>query len=97
VIHTIRPSEEKDVETLEYSELVKLKNLVEAYSAGVYWDPSGKRFVTGPDATDDDDVDEIEMDMVKYSICEANGRVYEIAEDADVFVGYRGIGKFKSM
>ena len=97
VIHTVRPSEEKDVETLEHSELVKLKNLVDGYSAGVYWDPNGKRFVSGPDATDDDDVDEVEMDMIKYSVCEANGRVYEMTDDGDVFAGFKGVGKFKNM
>jgi len=97
VIHTVRPSEEKDVQTLEHSELVKLNNLVDAYSAGVYWDPSGNRFVSGPDATDDDEVDEIEMNMIKYSVCEANGRVYDMTDDGDVFVGFKGIGKFKSM
>lgn len=97
VIHTVRPSEEKDVETLEHNELVKLKNLVDGYSAGVYWDPNGKRFVSGPDATDDDDVDEVEMDLIKYSVCEANGRVYEMTDDGDVFAGFKGVGKFKNM
>lgn len=97
VIHTVRPSEEKDVETLEHNELVKLKSLIDGYSAGVYWDPSGKRFVSGPDATDDDDVDEVEMDLIKYSVCEANGRVYEMTDDGDVFAGFKGVGKFKNM
>lgn len=97
VVMTIRPADEKDAETLEYSELVKLKNLIDGYSAGIYWDPIGKRFVSGPDADDDDDVDEIEFNNINYSVCDANGRVYETSEDGDVFVGYKGIGQFKGM
>jgi chromosome segregation ATPase len=44
VIMTVRPSEEKDAETVDLS---KLKNLIDGYSAGIYWDAIGKRFVTG--------------------------------------------------
>jgi hypothetical protein len=96
-VMTIRPAHESDAETLEYNELVKLKNLIDGYSAGIYWDPIGKRFVSGPEAGDDDDVDEIEFEDIHYSVCDANGRVYEMSGDGDIFVGFKGIGKFKNM
>jgi len=96
-VMTVRPAHESEAETLEYDELVKLKNLIDGYSAGIYWDPFGKRFVSGPEATDDDDVDEVEFEDIHYSVCETNGRVYEMSKDGDIFVGFKGIGQFKSM
>ena len=97
VVLTVRPTDEGEAETLEISQLQTLKNLVDGYSAGIYWDSAGKRFVTGPDAGDDDDVDKIEFNNINYYVCEANGRVYENINDEDIFVGYKGVGQFKNM
>ena len=96
VILTIRPSDEDEAETLELLELHKLKNLIDGYSAGIYWDPTGKRFVTG-EVDDDEDVVETKFDDKNFMVGENTGRVYENMNDEDVFVGYKGIGQFKAM
>ena len=96
VIMTVRPSEEKDAEALELSELLKLKNLIDGYSAGIYWDPNGKRFVTGS-TDDDEDVVEAEFKDKQFMVGETTGRVYENIDDEDIFVGYKGIGQFEDM
>ena len=96
VIMTVRPSEEKDAEALELSELLKLKNLIDGYSAGIYWDPNGKRFVTGS-TDDDEDVVEAEFKDKSFMVGETTGRVYENIDDEDIFVGYKGIGQFTGM
>jgi hypothetical protein len=96
VIMTVRPSEEKDAEALELSELLKLKNLIDGYSAGIYWDPNGKRFVTGK-SDDDEDIVEVEFKDKTFMVGETTGRVYENIDDEDIFVGYKGIGQFTGM
>lgn len=96
VVLTVRPTDEAEAEILNHGELLKLKNLIDGYSAGIYWDPSGKRFVTG--ATDDDeDVIEESFGEKTYMVGENTGRVYENVDDEDIFVGYKGIGQFKGM
>lgn len=96
VVLTVRPTEEAEAEALEISELQNLKNLIDGYSAGIYWDPSGKRFVTG-ETDDDEDVIEITFADKTYMIGDNTGRVYENINDEDIFVGYKGIGQFKGM
>ena len=96
VIMSVRPSEEGDAETLELSELQKFKNLIDGYSAGIYWVPESKQFVTGM-VDDDEDVEETEFDNKTYMVGDNTGRVYENIDDEDIFVGYKGIGQFKGM
>ena len=93
VIMTVRPSEEKEAETVDLSEL---KNLIDGYSAGIYWDAIGKRFVTGA-SDDDEDIVEVEFNSKTFMVGETTGRVYENIDDEDIFVGYKGIGQFTSM
>lgn len=93
VIMTVRPSEEKDAETVDLSEL---KNLIDGYSAGIYWDAIGKRFVTGK-SDDDEDIVEVQFKSKTFMVGETTGRVYENIDDEDVFVGYKGIGQFTGM
>jgi hypothetical protein len=93
VIMTVRPSEEKDAETVDLSEL---KNLIDGYSAGIYWDPNGKRFVTGS-TDDDEDIVEVEFKDKTFMVGETTGRVYENIDNEDIFVGYKGIGQFEDM
>lgn len=96
VVLTVRPTEEAEAESLELEELLELKNLIDGYSAGIYWDSSGKRFVTGKE-DEDEDVVEFAFNGKKYMVGENTGRVYENINDEDVFVGYKGIGQFKGM
>ena len=93
VIMTVRPSEEKDAETVDLSEL---KNLIDGYSAGIYWDAIGKRFVTGS-TDDDEDIVEVAFKDKTFMVGETTGRVYENIDDEDIFVGYKGIGQFEDM
>jgi uncharacterized coiled-coil protein SlyX len=93
VIMTVRPSEEKEAETVD---LLELKNLIDGYSAGIYWDAIGKRFVTGK-SDDDEDIVEVEFNSKTFMVGETTGRVYENIDDEDIFVGYKGIGQFTSM
>lgn len=96
VVITVRPSDEEEAEALEHSELLKLKNLIDGYSAGIYWDPTGKRFVTGSMDDDEDVVEETFGDKT-FVVGETTGRMYENIDDEDIFVGYKGIGQFKNM
>ena len=96
VVLTIRPADEDEAETLEISQLQTLKNLIDGYSAGIYWDPAGKRFVTG-DVDDDEDVVETKFSDKNFMVGENTGRVYENIHDEDIFVGYKGVGQFKNM
>jgi hypothetical protein len=96
VIMSVRPSEEGDAESLELSELQKFKNLIDGYSAGIYWVPESKKFVTGM-VDDDEDVEETEFDNKTFMVGDNTGRVYENIDDEDIFVGYKGIGQFKDM
>lgn len=96
VVLTVRPTDEAEAETLELKHLHELKNLIDGYSAGIYWDPSGKRFVTG-ETDDDEDVLESTFNDKIYMVGETTGRVYENINDEDIFVGYKGIGQFKGM
>lgn len=96
VVLTVRPTEEAEAETLELKQLLELKNLIDGYSAGIYWDPAGKRFVTG-ESDDDEDVLESNFNNKTYMVGENTGRVYESINDEDIFVGYKGIGQFKGM
>ena len=88
--------EDAEVVTLTYNQLLKAK-VAGAYGAGVYWDLAKKRFVKGPDAVDDEDATEVTFHGSVYMVGETSKRVYTINDDADVFVGFVGVGAFKEM
>jgi len=74
---------------LELAELLELKDLAETKTVGTYWHPETGRHVTGPPNADED-MDEVD----DYIVGENTKRVYN---DADEFLGYAGIGKFKDL
>jgi len=74
---------------LTLAELRDLKDLAET-GPGMYWHPESGRNVTGPAASEEEGLDEIK----EYLVGETTKRVYN---DAEVFLGYAGIGKFKDL
>jgi len=88
--------EDANVVTLKHNQLLKT-TVVDKYGPGVYWDTDKKRFVKGPDAVDDEDVTEVTFEGSTYMVGETSKRVYMVAEDNDVFVGFAGVGKFTAM
>lgn len=84
VVETVVP------EVLSYEELKGLPDLNETDTAGTYWDPSAGRHVTGPAASSEEGLDEIK----EYLVGETTKRVYN---DAEAFLGFAGIGKFKDL
>lgn len=88
--------EDANVVTLKHNQLLKT-TVVDKYGPGVYWDTDKKRFVKGPDAVDDEDVTEVTFEGSTYMVGETSKRVYMVAEDNDVFVGFAGVGKFSAM
>jgi len=77
-------------EVLSYEDLKALTGLTETDTAGVYWHPETGRHVTGPAASSEEGLDEIKG----YLVGETTHRVYN---DAEVFLGYAGVGKFADM
>ena len=88
--------EDAEVVTLKHNQLLKT-TVVDKYGPGVYWDTDKKRFVKGPDAVDDEDANEVTFEGSTYMVGETSKRVYMVAEDNDVFVGFAGVGKFTAM
>lgn len=78
-------------------DLQKIEMTASVGPVGNFWDADNGRFVTGPDADEDEDVDEVEFEGKTYAVGEKTGRVYEPLEDTDKFVGFIGVGKFKAM
>jgi len=74
---------------LTLAELRDLKDLAET-GPGMYWHPESGRNVTGPAELKDEEYIEVDDHLVG----ETTKRVYN---DAEVFLGYAGIGKFKDL
>jgi len=86
------------VHTLTVSEIKKIGMLTPVDKPGQFWDADNGRFVTGPEEDGDEDFsDPVKMGDNEYIIGEKTGRVYEVRENGDVFAGFMGIGKFKSL
>lgn len=86
------------VHTLPVSDIKKIGMLTPIDKPGQFWDADNGRFVTGPEEDDDEDFsDPVKMGDNEYIIGEKTGRVYEVRESGDVFAGFIGIGKFKSL
>jgi hypothetical protein len=89
---------------LTYTELMeRSERLIADSRDGMFWDPEAGEMVTGPEEDADDEDDGPEDDVVKfdgkeYSVSPVTGRVYEEdAEGLHIFVGFKGVGKFKHM
>lgn len=78
-------------------ELQSIKTTASVEPTGTFWDCDDGRFVTGPATDADEEVTETEFNGKKYAVGDKTGRVYEIAEDKDIFAGFIGVGKFKDM
>lgn len=78
-------------------DLRKIEMVAEIDTPGTYWDADNGRFVKGPEADDDEDVDEIKYEGKEYVVGVKTGRVYEVRDTGDVFAGFAGVGKFKAM
>lgn len=82
---------------LELDDLRAIKTIAAVNPVGNFWDADNGRFVTGPDADEDEDFVETKFNGTEYVVGEKTGRVYEARESGDVFMGFCGVGKFKGM
>ena len=92
---TEAPTDKKQIVKVTHDELLAA-TLVDSYGPGVYWDVTNKRFVRGPAAVADEDVTEMLFEGSAYVVGDVSKRVYLVGE-ADVFTGFVGVGKFKTM
>lgn len=91
-------NEDSTVHQLPVSDLQSISVLTAVETTGHFWDADNGRMVTGPLEDEDEDFsDPIDFDNKKYIVGEKTSRVYEVRVDGDVFAGFFGIGKFKSM
>lgn len=89
--------EAEPVVTLTREELAKLKMVVATEKPEVLWDPTAKRHVKGPARDDDEDVNVVKFKGKEYVVGDKTGRVYEVKDEGDVFMGFKGVGLFKTM
>lgn len=95
------PGSNKKSDTLSLKELQSI-TVASVEPAGTYWDAENGRFVTGPDADDDEDQNEVKFEKKTYVVGKKTGRVYLVEKPEDdeceaVFAGFIGVGKFKNM
>lgn len=90
------PDGKKKIDSLSLKELQGI-TVASVEPTGTYWDAENGRFVTGPDADEDEDVSEVKFEKKNYAVGDKTGRVYEVKESGDVFAGFIGVGKFKNM
>lgn len=90
------PDEKKKTDTLSLKELQSI-TVASVEPTGTYWDAENGRFVTGPDAVEDEDVTDVKFEKKNYVVGDKTGRVYEVKDSDDVFAGFAGVGKFKGM
>jgi hypothetical protein len=89
--------EVEPVVSVTREELVKLKLVVATEKPEVLWDPAAKRHVKGPAMDEDEDMTEVDFKKKKYVVGDKTGRVYEVKDEGDIFVGFKGVGLFKTM
>ena len=82
---------------LTLPELQKISTIATLQPTGLFWDADKGRNVEGPDADEDEDVDEVTFNSKNYVVGAKTGRVYEVLESGDKFVGFFGVGAFKTM
>ena len=88
------------IKKLTLDELMeRSESLVEIVGGnGIYFDSDSGDNVTGPQEDIDEKMEELTFDGKTFAVGETTGRVYEQdAEGLDVFVGFKGVGKFKHM
>jgi hypothetical protein len=86
-----------DVHTLTLDEMKAIKMLTPIEQTGQFWDADNGRFVTGPTEEADEDFTEVDFNGAQYVVGDKTGRVYKQSEKGDVFAGFIGIGKFKTL
>jgi hypothetical protein len=92
----LKPSTDKPV-TLTLKELQAISMTATLEPGNTIWDADKGRVVNGPEAVDDEDIDEVTFEGNDYGGGEKSGRVYLEVNDKDVFQGFIGVGKFKNM
>lgn len=93
------PSNAATIHTLSLEDLQKIEMIgsPEGGPVGVFWDADDGRWVRGPGRDDDEELTEKKFKGKDYAIGDKTGRVYEITDDKDVFVGFAGVGLFKEL
>lgn len=96
------PAKPASVQELSLSDLQKIEMLAVPSgdeNVGIYWDAEKGRWVRGPDAVEDEDLEEMGFKMKSYMVGVKSGRIYVESETggADTFVGFVGVGKFREM
>jgi hypothetical protein len=89
--------DERDATTVSLEDLQAIKTTATIEPVGTYWDADAGRYVKGPDADADEDCDPVSFEGKDYVVGEKTGRVYLEVNDVDVFQGFIGVGKFKTM
>ena len=85
------------VNTLTIDELKSIKMLTPIEQIGQFWDADNGRFVTGPEENADEDFTEVTFNGELYVVGDNTRRVYKQDEKGDIFAGFMGIGKFKTL
>ena len=85
------------VHKLSLKELQGIGFTATVETTGALWDADNGRFVEGPESVADEDFEETKHDGKDYVIGVTSGRVYEVREKGDIFAGFCGVGKFKTM
>lgn len=93
------PSNAAVIEDLSLKELQAISMVASPTGepTGVFWDAENGRWVRGPDADGDEDVEETKFGGKTYVVGLSSGRVYEETDNRDVFQGFVGVGRFKDM
>ena len=89
--------DERDATTVSLEDLQAIKTTATIEPVGTYWDADAGRYVKGPDADADEDCDPVSFEGKEYVVGEKTGRVYLEVNNKDVFQGFIGVGKFKTM
>ncbi len=93
------PPESAEIVKLSLADLQKVNKIATPTKGktGVYWDGDTARWITGPTQDDDEDMTPITYKGKKYVVGDKTGRIYEETDNADVFVGFIGVGPYHEM
>jgi len=84
--------------TVTVDQLKKMEMITAVEPPGTFFNPSDGRFVKGPDADEDEDMEEVSFEGLDYVVGTKTNRVYLADDHGDVFTGgFRGVGKFAKM
>jgi hypothetical protein len=90
------PSDLPEILTLDELQKIKLTATLPG-KPGTFMNTATGKFVTGPEADEDEDSTEIKFNGKEYAVGDKTGRVYECREEGDFFAGFVGVGQFKEM